>query len=58
MAQIDALAQSREYDALRFDGVLENEPLMRFYDQLGYTRIGLLSKPTGTHVTIFERVFV
>ncbi|MCU0475527.1 MAG: GNAT family N-acetyltransferase [Anaerolineae bacterium] len=60
MAEVDRLAQGAGYDALRFDGVASNAPLMRFYARLGYAQRGVSDLTAqGRHpVMNFERVFV
>ena len=57
MQQVDALTQAKGYDALRFDGVATNTPLMRFYDQLQYDQRGIVKTPSGNAVMCYERNF-
>lgn len=57
MDAIDTLAREDGYDTLRFDGVASNLSLLRFYDKLNYTRLGLLDTPRGSQVMVYERVF-
>jgi GNAT superfamily N-acetyltransferase len=59
MAEVDAIAVAGGYDAIRFDGVASNAPLMRFYAKLGYEERGLLDlTPAGWKpIMNFERVW-
>lgn len=59
MAYVDGLVQADGYEAIRFDGVASNTPLMKFYAGLGYEQRGILDL-TGVGwkpVMNFERVF-
>lgn len=55
MSQVDEIAVS-SYEALRFDGVAYNKPLMHFYEKLGYERRGIIETPRRP-VMCFEKVF-
>lgn len=55
MKQADTLAKISGYEVLRFDGVASNPALLKFYDNLGYQRCGLLATPRGSEVMTYER---
>jgi GNAT superfamily N-acetyltransferase len=56
MNEIDMLTSTSGYEALRFDGVANNEPLMRFYEKLGYEKRGILETPRSATMC-FEKIF-
>lgn len=58
MQQADSVAQADGFDAIRFDGVANNQRLITFYDRLGYRRCGVVGKHDNwPGVMCYERVF-
>lgn len=56
MGAVDKLVEQGGYTALRFDAVSHNEALIRFYDNLGYQRRGIIETSTVS-VICYEKVF-
>lgn len=59
MTEVESIVIAGGYQAMRFDGVASNAPLMRFYTKLGYEQRGVLDlTPNGWKpIMNFEKVW-
>jgi|GEM_PF-1126209 len=59
IAEVESIIEAQKYDAMRFDGVASNAPLMRFYAKLGYEQRGVLDLTSAGWKPImnFEKVW-
>ncbi|MCA9914612.1 MAG: GNAT family N-acetyltransferase, partial [Anaerolineae bacterium] len=57
MQQADAVTVANGCKAIRFDAVSFNQPLLRFYDSLGYERRREFSTESGKGMICYERTF-
>jgi len=62
MEQIEHLARERGCEAVRFDALTRNAPLLAFYDHLGYRRCGdmyvLDEIDRGWDIVVYEKVLI